>query len=550
MNAAWPRLFVAILLAAPALAQQPPATEEATGSIEGTVLDAVTGEPIRRAEVNLGGAAVQGGAQTNLIAGTDASGHFAFRALRAGAYWLFAEREGYELPSKNQPQITLSSGQRKTGVEIRLLPPGSISGKVVDEFGAPLANCPVNALQPRSRGGQRGLSLAGSATTNGRGEYSIQELQQGRYYVSPRCAGVLEAPHPLMPARDPRRPTLAYAPRFYPDAPDANRAVLLSVTPGTETRAVDFQMRRVPDVTVRVHVDVANLSLPQKVHVQLLPPNLDYFQGPAYWADVDRHTGELRIDGVIPGSYILVAQTSGNGPLSYAQLPVRVSVEPPDPIRVVLAQAATLSGTVQMEGDDRPGSHPLLIMLEPLGGFVFTRPAAQANKDGTFTLADVTPGRWRLSLGPSGVPYVKSLSIGDKDVSPYEFSLAPGAAGPIRILASTRTGRVAASAESERTNFLLVPADPERFESGQVRLGGTGSGGGQATIRHVVPGRYRLFALDKTFDWSLQHLPGLVKALEDRAQLVEVVEGQTVQAKAELIEADQLKEVLAEAETK
>lgn len=549
MNAAWPRLCAAILLAAAALAQQPspPATEDATGSIEGTVLNAATGEPIRNAEVELNGAAAQGGAQTDLTADTDASGHFAFRALPAGSYWLYAQRDGYEPPWENPPGITLLSGQRKTGIEIRLFPPGTISGRVVDEFGAPLADCPVNALQPRSQGGRRSMRVGGSASTNGRGEYSIQGLQVGRYYVSLRCEGELEAPHPLMPARDPRKPILAYAPVFYPGKPDADGATPVKVTPGIETRSVDFQVHRVPAVTVRVRVDVANRSLLQRVRVQLLPPSLEYHQGPAFGSNVDRHSGELQIRAVIPGSYVLVAQTSGNGPLYYAQLPLRVGATPPDPIHIVLAPAATMSGTLQVEGDNPPALERLPIMLEPLGGFVFTRPMALANKDGTFTLADVTPGRWRLSLGPTGMPYVKSLSVGDKDVSPYGFDLAPGAGGPIRILASTKTGRVAASAGGDGASFLLVPADPECFEWGPVRLGGTASGG-QATIQRVVPGRYRLFALNGTEGWSLQqHLPEVLKALEAHAQLVEVAEGQTVQATPELIQADQLKEALAEA---
>lgn len=117
MSVAWPRLCAAILLAATALAQQPlpPATEEATGSIEGTVLDAVTGEAIRRAEVILGGTLTQGAPQADLRAGTDASGHFAFRALPAGTYWLNAQHAnyGYGSPSAAPARIALSPENRR-----------------------------------------------------------------------------------------------------------------------------------------------------------------------------------------------------------------------------------------------------------------------------------------------------------------------------------------------------------------------------------------------------------------------------------------------------
>src|SRR5208283_5877709 len=108
---------------------------------------------------------------------------------------------------------------------------------------------------------------------NGRGEYWIHGLQRGRYYVSVRCEGELEAPHPLMAAADAGRRTLIYGPRFYPGVPDANGATRLRVTPGIETRGVDFQVGRVSGVTVRVRVDVPDPSLPRRVHVQLLPPS-------------------------------------------------------------------------------------------------------------------------------------------------------------------------------------------------------------------------------------------------------------------------------------
>ena len=169
-------------------------------------------------------------------------------------------------------------------------------------------------------------------------------------------------------------------------------------------------------------------------------------------------------------------------------------------------------------------------------------------KDGTFTLTGVTTGRWRLIV--SGGPYVKALTIGARDASPYGFDLAPGTAGPIRVLASTKTGQVqaavSAAAGGQAINFLLVPADPERLDSGLVRTSSAGSG--HTTLYGVVPGRYRLFAFDAPHSGNLQELTEVLGALEAHAQLVEVGEGQTVQATAEPIEADQLKEALEEAQ--
>src|SRR6266699_938074 len=67
-----------------------PPQDQATGkaSIEGSVLDAITHEPVKKATVALNG-------RMGLFAVTDASGHFAFRQLPAGQYNLFANSEKY-----------------------------------------------------------------------------------------------------------------------------------------------------------------------------------------------------------------------------------------------------------------------------------------------------------------------------------------------------------------------------------------------------------------------------------------------------------------------
>ncbi len=557
MSAAWTGLFAAILLAAPVLAQQPsPApAEESTGSIEGTVLDAVTGEPIRKAEVNLNGAATPGGTQTNLTAGTDASGHFAFRALPAATYWLHAQHAnyGYVASAEGPARITLQTREQKSGIEIRLSPQGTISGKVVDEFEAPVANCFVSALRRQSQGGgRRGLVSRNGLATNDRGEYWIQGLEKGRYYVNARCNGELEAPHALMPARDPRRPTLVYAPQFYPGVPDTNGATRLGVAPGTETQGVDFRVHRVTGVTVRIRVDAPDPSVLQNGNVQvlLLPPSLDLSETGGIGGSMDRRNGEFQIRSVTPGSYVIVVgttMTAANGPFYQGRLPLQVGATAPDPVHVTLAPATEMSGTVEVEGDNQPALEALSVVLEPLSNLPFPRPPqAHVNKDGTFTVTGVTPGRWRLLLW--GGPYIKALAIGERDASPFGFDLAPGTAGPIHILASGKTGQVQATvpamAGGEAINFLLVPAEPERLDAGLVRS--SPAGGGQATLQGVVPGRYRLYAFDAPPRWNLQELPEVLGALENRATLIEVGEGQTVQVTAEPIDAAQLKEALDE----
>ena len=552
--AAWP-LFAQRTL--PNLQQTPQAVagpeDSATGSIEGAVSNATTGEPVRKAQVHLGGAARQGGAQTNLTAATDASGHFSFRALPAGAYWLNTQHPGYGAPEVAMLQVTLATGEQKGGIEIRLPPQGGISGHVVDEYGVPVGSCNVQAMQFQTQGGRRRLVGRGGTSTNAKGEYEFQGLEKGRYYVSARCGAEVEAPHALMRVRDPRIPYFVYPLQFYPGVPGPIGATRLAVTPGVEVQGIDFQVRPILGTTVRGHIDVAGAPVADRnVQIQLRPPSGDLTEVAQFGAGLDQRTGDFQIRGVTPGSYLLVAGTFGNGPLYQGQVPVDIGAGTPDPIRLVLTPAPELSGAVEVEGDSLTPIEQLRVFLQPLDVTYFgQQPQAQVGKDGTFTLAGVAPGRWRLSvMGPG---YAKSLTIGEKDVSPYAFDLAPGAGGPLRIVVSNKTGQVEVGLSTPSpgaggmVSFLLVPTDPERLDGGAGRLI-SGDRGGQTTMGGILPGRYRLFALDTAEGWKYLQQPEVLKALESHSQSVEVAEGETARATADLIEAGDLERAVQEAQ--
>ena len=66
------------------------------------------------------------------------------------------------------------------------MPRGSvISGRVLDEFGEPVADAMVNAMRSAWTAGRRKLQPTGrSAQTNDLGQYRIYGLPPGDYYVS------------------------------------------------------------------------------------------------------------------------------------------------------------------------------------------------------------------------------------------------------------------------------------------------------------------------------------------------------------------------------
>ncbi len=533
MSARWSAAFV--LVAWSALAQS--ARDPGTAAIEGTVVDSVTSRPIRKAEVTLRTV------PPPLDVSTDGSGHFAFRSLLAGFYPIEVKRAGYRtsyLVSRVEP------GERSK-VEIPLAPLGIVSGRVVEEDGTPVARCGVQAWQLEHGGTRQRLELRGNSGTTEAGEYRM-ELERGRYYFSASCYSSLPAPHPLMAVSDPRTPSLEIVPQFYPGVPGPSGATRVGVMPGAEVQGIDFRMGRTLAWTLAGRLDATDPSaLSHRARIALRPTSPEFDGGPAEPVPPLDEKGTFRI-AARPGSYLLVARTTDAGRCYNAQQFLEITRRPPDPVHLMLAPCPDVSGTLEVEGENAPAVESLQVSIHPLdyslGG---TETPAHVNKDGTFTLAAVAPGPWRLSV--SGEAYVKSLTIGGTEASPYGFEVGPGGAGSLKIVLSTRTGQVSAAVssppgESGQVTYILALAELDALGSGLDRtLTGNGNG---VTFRRVAPGRYLLFAFEAGDGSTLQLRPGVLKALESRAQRVEVAEGETVQATAEPIEARQLKAALDE----
>ena len=102
------------------------------GVIEGTVVDAVTHEPLQKSKVTMACLGKLRRRHSPMPAGASS-----FRELPAGGYWLNASKSGYNqaqdsLGADPNLQITLGADETKKGIEIALVPGGSISGRVAE----------------------------------------------------------------------------------------------------------------------------------------------------------------------------------------------------------------------------------------------------------------------------------------------------------------------------------------------------------------------------------------------------------------------------------
>ncbi|MGA2581492.1 MAG: carboxypeptidase-like regulatory domain-containing protein [Bryobacteraceae bacterium] len=528
----------------------PAANPVGTGAIEGIVSDAASHTPLKKARVTLSGAVA-----LNAVTGDD--GRFAFRAVVAGSYWLQAWKAGYNLPQQAifagqaNTAIVLGDGEERKGVEIALAPEGAISGRVVNEEDVPVRGCTVTAVQPgyeQEKRNLRNVGVAGSASTNEKGEYRITDLAPSRYYVFVYCRVALPAAHPLLVRDDPRTPHEAYLPRFHGGGLDPATATRLTVAAGGTVESVDFRLTRVPAFTLRGSIAGGDSQTPGGINVVLIPANrllrglMDENAAP------NPQTHKFQIRAVIPGSYLLYAFTMHEGRTFAAQRTLEVRAAPPDPVEISLQGGAEIKGSVVFDSDDHPPLENGQVSLAPVDGpFFLPQAQAQMDKDGAFTLTGVLPGRWRLTVSAPG--FVKSASLGDQPVPPAGFQIAEGAAGPLRIVLGSKLAavhlEVAGAAAGGQLSAVIYPEDSERLGVGLERAA-TAMGTGHIEFGELAPGRYRVFAIDSPNPWPILQRPDWLKALEGSSAAVDVPEGGSVNTTVETISREELMRALAE----
>jgi protocatechuate 3,4-dioxygenase beta subunit len=444
------------------------------GSISGVVAVAGTGQPARRARVNL--SATEMGRSRSTV--TDESGRFAFAQLPEGRYTMSASKQGYiggsygqRIPGRAGTPIQLADGQQMR-LQLQIWRGSVITGIVLDETGEAIPNTPVRVFRYVFQGGQRVLQNAGQAQTDDRGVYRVFGLQPGEYLVSatPRnvssnpggvaaeearlaVAAALEraaaaggAPGNFrVPDGQPESGT-GYAPVYYPGTTSPASATSITVAPGEEKAGIDFSYQVVPVATVEGIV-TSSTQMPPNVQVMLINSGFNIAGLSPGGARVDAN-GAFKIPNVPPGQYTVVARATiqngrGGGPGGRGMAPAMP--RPDGGGRAVLAgpppEPTRLWGSVDISVDGRAVSNVLINLQQgvPVSGRIAF--------EGTTVQPPADLSRMRVNLQPV---------------------IAPGTSGELVTAAAGR-----------------VEAD------------------GKFTITSVVPGRYRLMASNPGEGWFL-----------------------------------------------
>jgi hypothetical protein len=379
----------------------PPRPERLAAAIEGRVIDAATGAPVRRAQIQAMGD------EDVRIASSDDEGRFELRDLGAGAWsvtasksgyirWQFGQRRPFEVP----PPIRLSAGQRFTA-DIPITRGGAITGRVYDEYGEAVTGARVDVLRPRMTYGRRHLQRIGAGDqTDDTGAFRVYGLAPGEYYVT---ASLRVAPLDSVIGT-------TYSPTYFPGTGNVAEALRISLELGAEANA-DFQV--LPVRPVRVSGIVLNSAgAPADAFLNLVS-DASELGVPLGLGGATRPDGSFTLPDVAPGLYTLNAMNRETGVNETAAIPLTVGTDDLTGITLVTARAATMRGSIVPDaGVTRPLPRGLGVSARgarPGGttaqGMVTGNRFQIADLDGPFLLEveDVPEGWAVTSISVNGV---------------------------------------------------------------------------------------------------------------------------------------------------
>ncbi|HEX8068721.1 MAG TPA: carboxypeptidase regulatory-like domain-containing protein [Pyrinomonadaceae bacterium] len=401
-------LCLCLAAAAVAAAQNPVST---SGLITGRVTS--DGKPAAGVEIVL----LPEDGEKRTVAGkatTDAEGRFRLTVEYAGRYRVVpaapalvpAQASASTAPGK---AVTIAAGEEVAGVELALTRGGVITGQVRTPDGQPAVAERVTVTPVGDTTQARAATFQTSVMfeTDDRGVYRIFGLPAGRYLVS---AGSSNAATP----NNLRGRRAAYARTYHPDATEEARAAVVEVAAGGEAASVDINLaRRARSFAASGRVVDAKTGQPAAG----LPLAYVALQGtgrpagvPVRGARADAN-GEFRIDGLLPGRYLVFVSAEDDSNAYSDDLTFDVPTdEDVSGLELKAHQGASVSGVMFVENTRDAGLARRLSGLS-VNSFLYQTDAtlaaqtsARINADGTFRLAGLRPGKLKAAMGTQQLP--------------------------------------------------------------------------------------------------------------------------------------------------
>lgn len=520
--------------------------QKGTSVIRGAVVAGDTGNPLRRAMVNVYAA---DGLRAGGVTSTDAQGRFEVRELPAGRYYVTANKAGYVGWSFGQRRaeqpgtpLQLLDGQIAEKVILALPRGGVITGHVTDEFGDPIAGAQVGVMRPRFMNGTRRLMPAGpGAQTDDRGEFRIYGLGPGEYVVTAgsRSNGMFGDPNRSVSSN-----IEGYVQTFYPGTANAAEAQRVVVRAAQETTGVSFALVASRLVKVRGRIVSASGEISGRHFIQTLPAErggLGRMMMMGGGGGMARPDGTFEISGVAPGAYDLIVRPDGRdrgGEFGLAR--VHVGSDDVDNVVIVMTRGATARGVIVTDTGEAPPGQPQQARIfarpaDPESGGSFFGADSTVNADWSFELKGLAQ-RSIVSGGLEGAAdwTLKAVLHGGQDVTDAGIDFVPGRdVENIQIVFTRQRTDLSGSVTTDRgepdTNatVLIFPENRERWTSGSRYLRMTRPDqDGRYSVKGLPPADYFIVAVRSVEPGEWQD-PDFLDAIADRSARVSLHEAES-----------------------
>lgn len=523
-------------------------------SVQGRVIEAKSGQPIRKVNVEVMGGAGQSFTRHSAV--TNADGTFTLEGLTPGRYMVTLERPGFVQTTKSQAQMTftLNEGQNLTGLLFHMQTAGVISGRIVDADGDPMAGVSVNATPAGTRGVGFMRINSGANTTNDLGEYRIADLRPGKYLVSATPASGMSAP---LGEKEKGQERNVYTSTYYPGTLDKTRAVEVEVRSGGEAIANFAAL-----MTRAFHVSGTVIGVPSGAIVRVF---LGSKNSVTEMGEPQELTEGSRFDyqNLAPGTYVgmmmvVKGLNEGKPDMQMVRLspPIEVDKADVEGVQLQAEPGGQVRGRFQMDTSEKFDWTQLNVSLQPveenvsetLSGFLYSgrNTFSQLGHDGTFEMKNVPAGAYQLAVGSRSGNlrdyYTKSVKVGGRESVDSGFTVNGDLSLDVVISAKGAAveGNVVNSKGQPAAYSMVIvgPNSDHRMRPDSYQQE-SGDEHGHFVVRGLNPGSYVVLAFE---DLRAQgddiRQPEFFKTYRAKAEKIELEEGSRKSVTVKVIPAE------------
>ena len=557
-------VLLALLTAAPAGARQfpmnpgempmflPPGQKAKTGTgrLRGRVVAADTGAIVRRAQVRISSPDI--GTKT---AFTDAQGRYEFKELPAGRFTVSVSKSGFvamqygqSRPFERGRPIELAEAQVMEKADVSLPRGSAVSGRILDEFGEPVADASVQAMRQQYGAGKRRLVPTGRhSMTNDLGYFRLFGLPPGEYYVSATLRTFESMMMDMMGgtggAGGPTgsNSSSGYAATYYPGTQNPGEAQRVALALGQEL-SIDLQMQPVRLARISGTATTSDGKPMANAMVMLIPTMKEaigmMFGMPGGTSQTDKE-GRFTLSNVAPGEYTVQAQslaalmsmaseamelmgetgTPAPKPQTmqreFATATVTVAGEDIAGLVVAGTRAAKATGHLRFEGGEKPEGLAKLRMMamptdpENMAASMAAFGMAKVTETGEFEIDGLVGGRLLNLMSPPEGWSVKRVTRDGDDVTDRGYEFKPGEdVDGFEIVLTKRSQRVTGTVTDDKGEavkeytVVVFAEDPQKWTlpSNRWTVSGRPDQQGQFRFEQLPAGAYLAIAMEYVAD--------------------------------------------------